>query len=82
MWIQIGIWVGALVLSSLLAPEPEKPKDAVPRSKADFEVPIVEEGTIKPILFGSRWMDGPNVVWWGDFTVEPIYRQYDSGSKK
>jgi hypothetical protein len=81
MWAQIGLWVGTLVLSYLLAPEPEKPQDAVPHSRSDFNVPTITRGEPKGILFGSRWMESV-VGWWGDFTVEPIYREVDSGSKK
>jgi hypothetical protein len=70
-----------MVIGSLLAPEPEKPQDAVPHSKSDFNVPTTKKGEPKGILFGSRWLETV-VGWWGDFEVKPIYRQYDSGSKK
>lgn len=63
------IFIACAVLSYLLRPKPESP-------------PIPEAGTVNattvdansdvPVLFGTRKMQSPNVVWYGDIGVTPI----------
>jgi hypothetical protein len=51
-----------------------KPKlqNAKPAMYSDFDIPTAEEGRLFPVLFGTRRMPSPNVVWSGDFSSEAI----------
>lgn len=79
MWQQIIIWVVTTVLSALLAPRP-KVQDAQPSQIGDKDVPIASQDAPIPVLFGTRVISGPNVVWYGDVQVRPIRKS--SGGKK
>lgn len=71
------IWlVAAAFISIALAP---KPPQAKPASLADFDVPVAEEGRPIPVVFGTVEITGPNVLWYGDLTTQPIT---SSGGKK
>lgn len=79
MWQQILFWVVTTVISALLAPRP-KVQGAKPGEVTDKEVPIAAEGKPIPVLFGTRILSGPNVVWYGDVQITPIKKK--SGGKK
>ena len=69
MWINLII---GLVISALLAflrPKPEPPK---PNTLEDFNVPITKEGQEIGIVYGTAWVDSPQVVWYGDYKTEPV----------
>lgn len=38
----------------------------------DIDVPTADEGVEIPVLFGTRRIGGPNVVWWGDLQTKAI----------
>jgi hypothetical protein len=71
MWETIAIWLVTAVLAYALRPKPVY-KVPTPATIDDFEAPTAEEGREIPVLFGSREVTGPNVVWYGDLGVEPI----------
>lgn len=48
------------------------PDDARPFGIKDFKVPIAVDGKEIPVLFGTREITQPNVVWYGDFKTSPI----------
>jgi len=48
------------------------PDDARPFGIKDFKVPIAVDGKEIPVLFGTREVAQPNVVWYGDFKTSPI----------
>lgn len=72
-------WVVTTVLSALLAPRP-KVQDAQPGQIGDKDIPMASQNAPIPVLFGTRVLSQPNVVWWGDVRVIPIRRS--SGGKK
>lgn len=39
-----------------------------------IDAPTAEEGRPVPVLFGTRVMKAPNVVWYGDVGTEPIQK--------
>jgi hypothetical protein len=80
-WWMVGVWIASLALSALLAPEPEKPADAVPATVKDFDIPTTAEGTSLRVLFGKAKVKGPVVAWWGDLKAIPIKQKIDSGKK-
>lgn len=67
MWVQIVLFIVSAVISYALRPKPKVPIPGV------VDVPTVEEGRKIGILFGSRWIKGPHVFWWGDVRTTPIY---------
>lgn len=76
MWLQIALWVGSQVLSFLLTPKP-KFNNAV--AQTDVSAPVAEVGTEIPVLFGTRSLSSPNVVWYGDMRAIAIKQK---GGKK
>ena len=65
-WIGIGLAVISLGLSiyqMISAKGPGEPP--VPKPNAVDNVPTAEQGKPIPMLFGTRIIGSPNVVWWG-----------------
>lgn len=56
----------------LTAKKPPKPSHSQPIGLAQFNVPTAEEGRSIQVLFGKRYIGGPNVVWYGDLKSDPI----------
>lgn len=79
MWNFLIAWIVTTVLSALLAPRP-KVEDAQPGQFGDQQIPIASQDAPIPVLFGTRVLAQPNVVWWGDISVIPIRRS--GGGKK
>lgn len=65
MW-QIFLWIVTTIISYALQPKPPKPQPG----RVDF--PTVEEGRKIGVLFGSGWIDGPHIFWWGDVRTTAI----------
>ena len=79
MWQMIIAWVVTAVVSALLAPRPNS-QNAQPGQIGDKDVPIASQDAPIPVLFGTRVLSGPNVVWYGDVQVRAIRKS--SGGKK
>lgn len=75
LWVQLAIMVVSAIISYALAPKPPQPK---PAALEDFDLPTAEEGRAIPVVFGTVWLKGPNVLWYGDLRSEPIRK----GGKK
>lgn len=67
--IQIAIMIVSAIISAALAPKPKPPK---PASITDFDLPTAEEGREIPVVFGTVWITGPNVLWYGDLRSSAI----------
>jgi hypothetical protein len=80
MWQLILTWVITTVISSMLAPKPKGPDNAQPGQIGDKDLPIASMEAPIPVLFGTRVLSGPNVVWYGDVQIRPIRKS--SGGKK
>jgi hypothetical protein len=78
-WWGIIFFIGSLVLGYLLRPKMNytAPK---PAGIDEFDFPTASPGREIPVVFGTRWVRGPNVVWYGHLKVDPIYSS--SGGKK
>lgn len=70
------IWIGTTILSYLLQPKPENAK---PAALGDFNVPTADPNRSIPVVFGTVWVEDPNVVWYGDLLADPI--RNSSGGK-
>lgn len=73
MFVQLIIWAVTSYISYLLQPKPKPPQPG------KVEMPTVEEGRKIGILFGSRWVKGPHIFWWGDTKTTSI--RAESGKK-
>lgn len=69
IWWYIAIFVVALVIGVAMAP---KPQTSPPAGLGDIQAPTAEEGREIPVLFGTKDVKGPNVVWYGDFQSKAV----------
>ncbi len=76
MWQYVAVFVVALVVSYAMMP---KPQSQPPAGLGDIQAPTAEEGREIPVLFGTRDINGPNVVWYGDLRTVAIRKK---GGKK
>lgn len=76
VWWYIIVFIVALVVAYSMMP---KPQNTPPAGLGDIQTPTAEEGREIPVLFGTRDINGPNVVWYGDLRVDPIRKK---GGKK
>jgi hypothetical protein len=76
MWWYLAVFVVALVAAYALAP---KPQSQPPAGLGDIQAPTAEEGREIPVLFGTRDLRGPNVVWYGHLRTVAIRKK---GGKK
>jgi hypothetical protein len=63
-WIYAIVFIAALVISFVMMP---KPQTQPPPGIGDIKAPTAEEGREIPVLFGTRDIESPNVVWYGHF---------------
>lgn len=68
-------YVAAVVISALItyALTPKPPQPQAPALQ-DVQAPTAEEGRPIGVVFGTVWVTGPNVVWYGDVSVQPIQK--------
>ncbi|WVW77410.1 tail assembly chaperone [Stenotrophomonas phage vB_SmaS_Bhz59] len=76
VWWYIVVFIVALVVAYSMTP---KPQTQPPAGLGDINVPTAEEGREIPVLFGTRDLNGPNVVWYGDLKTVAIRKK---GGKK
>ncbi len=76
MWWYVAVFVVALAVSYAMMP---KPQSQSPAGLGDIQAPTAEEGREIPVLFGTRDIKGPNVVWYGDLRIVAIRKK---GGKK
>lgn len=76
VWWYVAVFIVALVVSYATMP---KPDSGSPPGIGSVTSPVAEEGIEIPVLFGTRRLDGPNVVWYGDVKAVAIMKE---GGKK
>jgi hypothetical protein len=76
MWWYLAVFAVSLVAAYALAP---KPQSQPPAGLGDIQAPTAEEGREIPVLFGTRDLKGPNVVWYGHLRTVAIKKK---GGKK
>lgn len=72
VWWYVIVFVVALVAAVAFQP---KPQTLPPAGLADIKAPTAEEGREIAVLFGSREIEGPNVVWYGDLSYTAVKRK-------
>lgn len=74
MWYFV-IAIVAIAVGFLFAPKPQGQK----MKAGTIEAPTAKEGLEIPVLFGTRLLRGPNVVWYGDIKTRAVKKK---GGKK
>ncbi len=74
MWYFV-IAIVAIAVGFLFAPKPQGQK----MKAGTIEAPTAKEGLEIPVLFGTRLLRGPNVVWYGDIKTTAVKKK---GGKK
>ncbi len=74
LW-QVFWFAVTTLISQALAPRPQAPR---PAALADIQAPTAEDGREIPVVFGTVWLKGPNMLWYGDLSTAAIRR----GGKK
>lgn len=69
MWFLIALFVAALVVSFVTTPKKQSQK---PPGVNEIQAPVAEENLEIPVLFGTRDLGGPNVIWYGDLKTVAI----------
>lgn len=69
MFWYIAVFIAALVVASAMGPKPQAARAA---GLEEVQVPTAEEGREIAVLFGTRVIQGPNVVWYGDLETDSI----------
>lgn len=76
MW-QLVVWIGLQIVSALLFRPKVNQTNVTP---GEVEATVVDSSGPVPVLFGTRRIDTPNCVWYGDVGTTPI--RTCSGGKK
>lgn len=71
-WVYLIIFVVALVAAIALQP---KPRTIAPAGISDIKAPTAEVGREIAVLFGTKDIDGPNVVWYGDLRYTAVKKK-------
>lgn len=76
MWWYVALFIVSYAIVYATRPkiQPQKPVGI-----DEFQVPTAEAGREIPVLFGSKDLNGPNVVWYGDLKTSAIKKK---GGKK
>ena len=72
----LAVFVVSLLLAVALAPRPEQTPGPVAGQQ---KTPEAEEGRPIPVLFGTREIKSPQVMWYGDVSTKAIKKK---GGKK
>jgi hypothetical protein len=73
MWYFIILIVVAILTYAMMP----RPKSQTPPALGDLNVPTASEGRDVTMIFGTVWIDDPNVINYGDLRTDPIHG--DSG---
>ncbi len=68
-FINLAIGLVFSWIAFLLRPKPEPPKAATIK---DVKIPIADQGTEIPKIYGTVWIKAPLVAWYGDFKTRPV----------
>ncbi len=70
IWMFFAAAAASFLLTTAMAIR--RIKNAKPATASEFNVPTAEEGRAIPVLFGTRRLTSPNVVWYGDLKIVAI----------
>ncbi len=67
-WVAIGL-VASFVLQAFLIKRPPGPRAT---TLDDFDAPQIEDGTPQAVVFGEGWLEGWQVLWYGNYRTSKI----------
>jgi len=67
--VAFAVAVVATIVLSAFGPKPPKQKGA---TLDDFEAPQIDDGTPHAVVFGDAWLEGWQVLWYGNFRTKKI----------
>ena len=70
MWYYLIVMVVVLIITVASMP---KPKSQKPPALGDFQVPTAQDGRDVCMIFGTVWIDDPNIINYGQLTTLPIH---------
>lgn len=62
------LMVASYVITSLTMKTQNQP----PAALSDWDFPQFEEGTEQPVIFGDVWLNGPFILWYGNYRTIKI----------
>ncbi len=68
----------SFLATNLLAPRP-RIENARAQTLDDLSAPRATEGAPVPIIYGKVRLRGPNTLWYGNFSADPITRRQKTG---
>jgi hypothetical protein len=68
----LAIAVILMVVGYTLQAFMQKPVVRKPPSLDDFEIPQVQEGTPHAVVFGDGWLQGWQVLWYGNYRTKKV----------
>ncbi|TFH65998.1 MAG: hypothetical protein E4G91_00365 [Candidatus Zixiibacteriota bacterium] len=66
-WPMFFLWLASFVITDYFR---ESLPAQTPSGLGDFTIPTATEGRYVPLIFGTMVVQGPNVVWYGDFRAQ------------
>ena len=69
VWATLAVLAASVVISALLAP---RIPDQQAARLSDFGLPTADSARAVSVVFGTVLVQGPNIVWAGDFEADPI----------
>lgn len=72
MWWWIALFIVSYAIVYATRPKVEAPKAA---GIDEFQLPTAEADREIPVLFGTKDLNGPNVVYYGHLRVTPITKK-------
>lgn len=64
--VSLLISIAIQIVAYLIMPKPKAPK---PEAAKELENPTAEAGIPVPVVFGSKLIKGPNILWYGDKSI-------------
>lgn len=77
-WVMFFISLAFTVAGELLRPK-QKFDDAKPSALGDFSFPTADASRVIPWFWGTCKLQGPNTVWFGDYSMVPIVKTVKTG---
>jgi hypothetical protein len=71
-WVYAIVFIVALVVAYAMAP---KPQSQPPATLDDIKAPTADVGREIGVLFGTRDIKGPNVVWYGHLRTVAVKKK-------
>lgn len=73
--VQVIIMLAISVAIRALSPKPKRPSPnhAKPVGLEQFDFPTVMEGRPMQVIFGKKYIAGPNVVWYGHLKTVAVW---------